>query len=60
MIGSTQDVMLRKALQDVDLNVKENGGTVELYAAAPADTASLFVQESGLMLLLLKNHGDMY
>ncbi|MCJ7840658.1 aliphatic sulfonate ABC transporter substrate-binding protein [Lederbergia sp. NSJ-179] len=46
VIGSTQDVMLRKALQEVDLNVKENGGTVELYAAAPADTASLFVQES--------------
>ncbi|MBO0991454.1 aliphatic sulfonate ABC transporter substrate-binding protein [Bacillus sp. SD088] len=46
VIGSTQDVMLRKALQEVDLNVQENGGTVELYAAAPADTASLFVQES--------------
>lgn len=46
VIGSTQDVMLRKALQEVNLNVKENGGTVELYAAAPADTASLFVQES--------------
>jgi len=46
VIGSTQDVMLRKALQDVNLKVKENGGTVELYAAAPADTATLFVQKS--------------
>lgn len=46
VIGSTQDVMLRKALQDVNLNVKENGGTVELFAAAPADTATLFVQNS--------------
>lgn len=46
VIGSTQDVMLRKALQDVNLKVKENGGTVELFAAAPADTATLFVQNS--------------
>lgn len=46
VIGSTQDVMLRKALQTVNLKPKENGGTVELFAAAPADTATLFVQKS--------------
>lgn len=46
VIGSTQDVMLRKALQSVDLKPTSNGGTVELYAAAPADTATLFVQNS--------------
>ncbi|PLT32440.1 aliphatic sulfonates ABC transporter substrate-binding protein [Bacillus sp. V5-8f] len=46
VIGSTQDVMLRKALQEVNLKAKTNGGTVDLYAAAPADTASLFVQKS--------------
>lgn len=46
VIGSTQDVMLRKALQTVNLEVKDNGGTVELFAAAPADTATLFVQQS--------------
>ena len=46
VIGSTQDVMLRKALNDVDLKPTTNGGTVELFAAAPADTATLFVQES--------------
>lgn len=46
VIGSTQDVMLRKALDDVDLKPTTNGGTVELFAAAPADTATLFVQKS--------------
>ena len=46
VIGSTQDVMLRKALQDVNLEATTNGGTVEFFAAAPADTATLFVQES--------------
>ncbi|ARD47257.1 aliphatic sulfonate ABC transporter substrate-binding protein [Sporosarcina sp. P33] len=46
VIGSTQDVMLRKALKDVDLKAKTNGGTVELFAAAPADTATLFIQDS--------------
>ena len=46
VIGSTQDVMLRKALQDVNLAATTNGGTVEFFAAAPADTATLFVQES--------------
>jgi NitT/TauT family transport system substrate-binding protein len=46
VIGSTQDVMLRKALQEVKLKAKTNGGTVDLYAAAPADTASLFIQNS--------------
>ncbi|MDQ0246382.1 NitT/TauT family transport system substrate-binding protein [Bacillus fengqiuensis] len=46
VIGSTQDVMLRKALQDVNLKTTTEGGTVELYAAAPADTAPLFVQKS--------------
>lgn len=46
VIGSTQDVMLRKALQEVNLKPKSNGGTVELFAAAPADTATLFIQKS--------------
>jgi NitT/TauT family transport system substrate-binding protein len=46
VIGSTQDVMLRKALKEVNLKAKTNGGTVDLYAAAPADTASLFIQNS--------------
>ncbi|MFS0577397.1 ABC transporter substrate-binding protein [Sporosarcina sp. 179-K 3D1 HS] len=46
VIGSTQDVMLRKALQEVNLKTTNNGGTVELFAAAPADTATLFVQNS--------------
>ncbi|KXH78548.1 aliphatic sulfonate ABC transporter substrate-binding protein [Sporosarcina sp. HYO08] len=46
VIGSTQDVMLRKALQAVNLTTTSNGGTVELFAAAPADTATLFVQNS--------------
>ena len=46
VIGSTQDVMLRKALNDVGLKPVTNGGTVELFAAAPADTATLFIQKS--------------
>jgi NitT/TauT family transport system substrate-binding protein len=46
VIGSTQDVMLRKALQEVGLKPTTNAGTVELYAAAPADTVSLFIQDS--------------
>lgn len=46
VIGSTQDVMLRKALKDVDLKPTVNGGTVEMYAAAPADTPTLFIQNS--------------
>ena len=46
VIGSTQDVMLRKALQEVDLKPTSSGGTVEMHAAAPADTATLFVQNS--------------
>lgn len=46
VIGSTQDVMLRKALQEVNLSTTDSGGTVELYTAAPADTATLFVQQS--------------
>lgn len=45
VIGSTQDVMLRKALKDADLKAKTSGGTVDLFAAAPADTASLFIQK---------------
>ena len=45
VIGSTQDIMLRKALQEVDLKAKTSGGTVDLLAAAPADTASLFIQK---------------
>lgn len=46
VIGSTQDVMLRKALNDIGLKPTSNGGTVELFAAAPADTATLFIQKS--------------
>ncbi|NMD71025.1 aliphatic sulfonate ABC transporter substrate-binding protein [Bacillus sp. DNRA2] len=46
VIGSTQDVMLRKALKEAGLKAKTSGGTVDLYAAAPADTAALFVQKS--------------
>lgn len=46
VIGSTQDVMLRKALNDVDLKPEENGGTIKLHAAAPADTPALFIQDS--------------
>lgn len=46
VIGSTQDIMLRKALQDVNLKPTSSEGTVELFAAAPADTATLFVQKS--------------
>ncbi|MGE7602089.1 aliphatic sulfonate ABC transporter substrate-binding protein [Peribacillus sp. NPDC097675] len=45
VIGSTQDVMLRKALKEVGLKPTTNGGTVELFASAPADTAALFVQK---------------
>lgn len=46
VIGGTQDVMLRKALNDVGLKPTINGGTVEMYAAAPADTPTLFIQKS--------------
>ncbi|WP_054948829.1 aliphatic sulfonate ABC transporter substrate-binding protein [Numidum massiliense] len=46
VIGSTQDVMLRKALQSDGLQTTSNGGTVELFAAAPSDTAPLFLQKS--------------
>ncbi len=46
VIGSTQDVMLRKSLNEVGLKPTTNGGTVELFPAAPADTATLFHQES--------------
>lgn len=44
VIGSTQDVMLRKALKDAKLKPTSNGGTVELHPAAPADTSTLFTQ----------------
>lgn len=46
VIGSTQDVMLRKSLNEVGLKPTTNGGTVELFPAAPADTATLFQQKS--------------
>ena len=46
VIGSTQDVMLRKALEEEDLTTTSSGGTVELYAADPADTTTLFSQGS--------------
>ncbi len=45
-IGGTQDIMLRKALKDIGLKPTANGGTVEMFAAAPADTATLFIQKS--------------
>ncbi|MCM3690675.1 aliphatic sulfonate ABC transporter substrate-binding protein [Neobacillus niacini] len=45
VIGSTQDVMLRKSLKEANLKAKTSGGTVDLFAAAPADTASLFIQK---------------
>ncbi|WP_017729103.1 ABC transporter substrate-binding protein [Halalkalibacterium ligniniphilum] len=45
VIGSTQDIMLRKALQEVGLKPTSSGGTVEMMAAAPADTSTLFLQE---------------
>lgn len=44
VIGGTQDIMLRKALHEVNLNVIEQDGTVELFATAPSDIVSLFVQ----------------
>ncbi len=46
VIGSTQDIMLRKALEAVDLKTTSEGGDVELIAQAPADTATLFIQDS--------------
>ena len=46
VIGSTQDIMLRKALDKVGLKPKSSGGTVDMLAAAPADTAGLFVQKN--------------
>jgi len=45
-IGGTQDLMMRKALKDVGLKPTTNGGTVEMFVAAPADTTTLFVQKS--------------
>lgn len=44
-IGSTQDIMLMKALKDAGLAVKTSGGTVETLKQAPADTATLFLQK---------------
>lgn len=46
VIGSTQDIMLRKALEEVNLAPTSSGGTVELVAQAPADTTTLFAQNS--------------
>ncbi|MFP3359280.1 ABC transporter substrate-binding protein, partial [Planococcus sp. SIMBA_143] len=43
-IGSTQDIMLRKELQEVGLNIEDAGGTVSLVPQAPADTSTLFLQ----------------
>src|SRR5699024_9531007 len=42
VIGSTQDVMLRTSINEVGLKPTTNGGTVELFPAAPVDTATLF------------------
>ena len=44
-IGSTQDIMLMKALKDAGLSVKTSGGTVNTIKQAPADTAALFIQK---------------
>lgn len=44
-IGSTQDIMLMKALKDAKLSVKTSGGTVNTVKQAPADTAALFLQK---------------
>lgn len=43
-IGSTQDIMLRKALHEAGLDVDDSGGTVSLNPQAPADTSTLFLQ----------------
>ena len=43
-IGSTQDIMLRKALHEVGLDIEDSGGTVGLNPQAPADTSTLFLQ----------------
>ncbi|GIO18718.1 ABC transporter substrate-binding protein [Oceanobacillus oncorhynchi subsp. incaldanensis] len=43
-IGSTQDIMLRKALDEVGLGVDDDGGTISLVPQAPADTSTLFLQ----------------
>lgn len=43
-IGSTQDIMLRKALHEVGLDIDDSGGTVSLNPQAPADTSTLFLQ----------------
>lgn len=43
-IGSTQDIMLRKALHEVGLDIDDSGGTVGLNPQAPADTSTLFLQ----------------
>lgn len=45
-IGNTQDIMLRKALEEVNLQAKTNGGTVDFHPSAPADTPTLFKQNS--------------
>lgn len=45
-IGNTQDIMMRKELDEADLKAKANGGNVDLHPTAPADAASLFKQSS--------------
>lgn len=45
-IGNTQDLALRKILKDEGLGIKGFGGTVEVLAQAPADMATLFLQEN--------------
>ncbi|WP_260682031.1 ABC transporter substrate-binding protein [Alkalicoccobacillus porphyridii] len=42
-IGSTQDIMLMKELQDHGMDVNSSGGTVNTVPQAPADTAALFL-----------------
>lgn len=46
VVGGTQDIMLRKALKEVNLKPTTNGGTVDIITAAPADTVTLFIQKS--------------
>lgn len=44
-IGSTQDIMLRKSLEEYGLEVGQGDDQVNTLAQAPADTAALFLQK---------------
>ncbi len=43
--GGTQDISLRHALQQAQLNSTDKGGTVNVLPNAPADTLTLFVKK---------------